>query len=141
MPWTVICAFENQVAEEPAERCRMAQSLVTNDTGLPVLVLRVYSDPDPLVLATVPLNVFLKPGLAMQVDNGRREVLAFEICNEQGCHVGLPLTQDLLDRLKRGLFARFTYADGTGQEITLPVDLRGFTASWDDLNKAITNAQ
>ncbi|MEM9853791.1 MAG: invasion associated locus B family protein [Pseudomonadota bacterium] len=141
VPWDVICGFENQVAQDPADRCRMAQSLVTGETAEPVILLRVYSTPEPLVLVTVPLNVFLRPGLTLQVDNGRSEVFGFEICNEEGCHSGLPLTQDLLVSFQRGLFARFTYFDATGLEITLPIDLRGFTASWTALNEALQSEE
>ena len=136
VPWNVICEFENQVSQDPANRCRMAQSLVTSDTATPVIVLRVYSTPDPIVLVTVPLNVFLKPGLTLQIDKGRTESYGFEICNEEGCHTGIPLTTDMLASLKRGLFARFTYRDAGGLEITLPIDLRGFTKSWEELEFA-----
>lgn len=136
VPWTVICELENQVADDPADRCRIAQSLVTAETAQPVLLVRVYADPDPLVLVTVPLDIFLKPGLAMQVDDGRIQKFGFEICNAEGCHTGIPLTTDILAAFKRGLIARFTYLDATGSEITLPVDLRGFTKSWEDMTDA-----
>lgn len=136
IPWQVICAFENQVAEAPADRCRIAQSLVTAQTTTPVLLVRVYADPDPLVLVTVPLDIFLKPGLSISIDDRRPERHFFEICNAEGCHTGIPLTTDLLTALKRGLIARFTYVDATGTEITLPVDLRGFTASWTEMTDA-----
>lgn len=137
VPWTVICAFENRVAQDPADKCRMAQSLVTGETADPVLVVRVFPEPQPLMLASVPLNVFLKPGLSMQIDSKRAETYGFEICNEEGCHVGVPLDADKLSALKRGLFARFTYRDATGLDITLPVDLSGFTASWEALQDAL----
>ncbi len=136
VPWQVICDFQNQVSEDPVNRCRMAQSLVTSETQEPVLLARVFSAPDPIVLLTVPLNVFLKPGITMQIDSGKKSVFGFEICNETGCHMGIPLSSDLLSAMKGGLIARLTYLDANGVEITLPIDLRGFSKAWAELNDA-----
>lgn len=136
VPWEVLCTFEAQVSDNPTEQCRMAQSLITSETQQPVLLARVFSEPEPIVLLTVPLNVFLKPGITMQIDSGKRNVFGFEICNEEGCHTGIPLSTDLLNALKAGLIARLTYLDANGVEITLPIDLRGFSKSWTELNNA-----
>lgn len=115
----------------------MSQSLVAAQSNTPVLVARVFVKPEPLLLLNLPLNVFLKPGLTMQIDNGRKTTYAFEICNEQGCHLGIPLDADLVTALKRGNFARYTFRDGAGSEITVPMDLRGFTKSWEALADAV----
>lgn len=136
IPWTVICEFENKIAENPSDKCRMAQSIVTAQSNDPVLIARVFQDPAPILLASVPLNVFLKPGLTLSIDNGRSETYAFEICNAEGCHTGIPLDNDNIAALKRGLYARFTFLDANGLEITLPVDLSGFTKSWNELTNA-----
>lgn len=136
IPWTVICDFENKIAENPSDKCRMAQSIVTAENNDPVLIARVFQDPTPILLASVPLNVFLKPGLSLSIDEGRSQTYAFEICNADGCHTGIPLDNDNIAALKRGLYARFSFLDAGGLEITLPIDLSGFTKSWDELTNA-----
>jgi invasion protein IalB len=136
VPWEVICTFENKIAESAADRCRMAQSIITAESNKPILVIRAFQDPQPLLLATVPLNVFLKPGLTVTIDNNRPNSFSFEICNQEGCHIGIPMDVDFINALKRGLFARFTFRDAQGLDITLPVDLSGFTKSWEALSSA-----
>lgn len=131
--WQVICRLENKIATAPADRCRMAQTIVTAETETPLLLARIYVDPEPLMLLSTPLNIFLKSGLTLSVDGSRSTSYAFEVCNEEGCHLGIPMDTNLVNAFKRGNIAEFTYADATGARIVLPMSLTGFTRGWGEL--------
>lgn len=117
--------------------CRMSQSLVSQDSGIAVLLVRVFGPDAPTALLTTPLGVFLKPGIVIKVDGGRARAYGFEICDPAGCHAGLNLDEALLRDFRRGNTAEITFFDGSQEQVTLPVSLKGFTAGY----KALASAQ
>lgn len=135
-PWKIVCGDET-VAEpgDDAAGCRMAQTIVTNESTEPVLLVRVFPGDSPTVVASVPLGVLLKAGLTVTIDGGAPLRHRYEVCNAEGCHVGIPLDPSLLRRLQRGNEARFGLVDGSRQPIELPISLAGFTAGWKALNE------
>ena len=131
--WKVVCGDET--LEDDEGGCRMAQTIVTNESTEPVLLVRVFPGDRPTVVATVPLGVLLKAGITLAIDGGAPLRHRYEVCNAEGCHVGIPLEPSLLRRLQRGNEARFGLVDGAQQPIELPISLTGFTAGWKTLNE------
>ena len=113
-----------------AEGCRIAQSLVAAEGTAPLMTVRIWRTPEPTMLISVPLGIFLKPGLSLRVDSGRAEVHAFEVCDENGCHAGLRLDDALLTALRRGRVAVVGFEDSLRRPVQLPVSLTGFTAAF-----------
>ena len=130
--WEVACAADGS-------GCAMAQ-IGDDTTGTPVLEMVVRKLPEPLevdeetavaVLDVItPLGVVLTEGLSMQIDDGRSEGAAFQICTEQGCLVREPIGSDLIDRLKRGRRATLTVFAANQGEVKSEISLRGFTKAY-----------
>lgn len=133
--WEVACGSANT-------NCAMAQ--IGNDAaGTPVLEMVVRKLKEPLevgertaiaVLDVItPLGVVLTEGLALTIDNGKREAAPFQICTEQGCLVREPIDQDLINRLKRGNSAVLSVIAANQGEVTSSLSLNGFTKAYDSL--------
>ena len=116
--WQAIC--------DP-QGCRLAHSLVAAQSETMLLMARVFDGDVPTLVLPAPLGSFLKAGLQMSIDGGAPRTLAYEICDEFGCHAGVPLDDGLLRDFKRGLKADIAFADGTQQQVTLSISLVGFT--------------
>ncbi|WP_425073506.1 invasion associated locus B family protein [Sagittula sp. S175] len=116
--WQAICDDQG---------CRLAQSLVASPSETTVLMARVYAGATPTLVLTVPLGTFLKAGLLMSIDKGAPRAIAFEICDEFGCHAGVPMDDGLLRDFQRGLKAEVSFVDGRQEQVTLALSLTGFT--------------
>ncbi len=131
--WMVKC----EGGEGVTERCFAFQNIVVTESRQQLLVLAAgYLGPkgEPWVILTVPLGVLLQSGLALKVDEGERFDTVFKICTAKGCEAGIPLDDDLLRLMKAGLVARIAFLDAiTGRQITVPVSLKGFSASFQTL--------
>lgn len=124
--WQVLCA---------AEQCRLSQTLISPEDGLQILRVRVFAGDVPTVVMTTPLGVFLKPGLIVKVDDGRARAYAYEICDTEGCHVGVTLDRDLFRAFRRGVTASISFFDGAQNPVEVPVSLIGFTAGFEALSQ------
>lgn len=107
--------------------CRLAQSLVAARTETTVLMARVFQGASPTLVLSVPLGAFLKPGILLSIDGDAPRALAFEICDEFGCHAGVPMDDDILRDFRRGLKADVTFVDGAQEQVSLSLSLVGFT--------------
>lgn len=116
--WQAIC--------DP-QGCRLAQSLVAAPSETTVLMARVYPGAVPTLVLTVPLGTFLKAGLLISIDKAAPRAIAFEICDEFGCHAGTPMDEGLLRDFRRGLKAEVSFVDGHQTQVTLALSLAGFT--------------
>lgn len=123
--WQVIC---------DAEGCRMAQSLIAEAGQKPVMSVRIFANPQPTMLISLPLGIFLKPGLLLQIDDNTAESHAFEICDANGCHAGILLEDGLLTRMRKGQLAFVEFQDNQRRPIRLPVSLSGFTAAYQQMS-------
>ncbi len=133
--WDVAC-------EQSGSPCVMAQ-IGNNSNGTPILemVLRLLPEPQDVqgqkVIAVTdiitPLGVVLTSGLAMQIDSQQEQRAPFQICTEQGCLVREPLTQEAIDRFKKGANARVTVIAAQQGEVSAVISLRGFTKAFDSL--------
>ena len=116
--------------------CRLAQSIVTAETGAALLLVRIFAGDPPTAILTAPLGVFLKTGLIVKVDRNRARAYAFEICDDLGCHAGVTLDADLVREFQRGLTAEITFFDGNQNKVSLPVSLVGFTDGFNAVSEA-----
>ncbi len=133
--WDVAC-------EKSGSPCVMAQ--IGNDSsGTPILemVLRLLPKPQEVQGQTVvavtdiitPLGVVLTSGLAMQIDSQQEQRAPFQICTEQGCLVREPLTEEAIERFKKGANARVTVVAAQQGEVSAVISLRGFTKAFNSL--------
>ncbi len=121
--WQVICGEAQSL--DPAQRCRIAQSVLSERGDQRVLLVRVYGKPSTMMVST-PHSIFLKPGLSYQAEEGPQRFAPFETCNEEGCHLGVQLDDDLLAEMRGAKRLLFSFFDGAAHRVTLPLSLDGF---------------
>jgi invasion protein IalB len=113
------------------ELCYMFQNVTQKDGGELVLGARIaYRDnqPDPLLVATVPLGSLLPPGAALVMDGIEPVKLTYFLCAAQGCTtVATPLPPNVVDAMKKGTQASIRVAAPNKQVVGLPLSLNGFT--------------
>lgn len=133
--WSARCQKPKDAEQE---QCYIFQNLVLKEGGqrlLHIAVMYLQPDNQPAAIVTVPLGVLLPRGVGLQVDDGEKIRFAYERCDASGCTGGLVLTDTVINALKKGKQAKFSFFSGTGQEVAVPVSLSGFTAGFNALDK------
>ncbi|WP_120500387.1 invasion associated locus B family protein [Roseovarius sp. EL26] len=122
-----------RVACEPEQTCRMAQTVVQLPEKRLILQAKIFQGEAPTLLLTFPLGILLSTGWQYQVDGGNATLLPFEICNIDGCHVGVKLTPNLVKRLKRGNSLNIIFRDAGNAKVEPVISLTGFTKAYEAL--------
>ena len=100
-PWMKVCGKGKETNNK--EVC-----VVTKDgrleNGMPVAIVQLFEpEGQPKVLrVTVPLGMQLQHGTRMIIDQGRRRNEPYKICFPVGCMSDYPVTDDLIDKMKKG---------------------------------------
>lgn len=153
--WQVLCP-------EP-EPCRVAQSVVFKDSQEPILVARFYREKPPQSLAavkepadkpkskdkdkkdekleaagavgvfTLPLGIFLAPGFALKIDQGKVRRFPYETCDSKGCHLGIKVDKALLSEMNKGTVATVQFYDAQQTAVVLNLPLDGFRQAQETL--------
>jgi invasion protein IalB len=127
--WTMRC---EKAEETGPEQCHVFQNAKDEKTGRDVAQMavgRVPNDPKPLVIVSLPLGVYLPPGVLIQVDDKEPIRIPIEVCDPAGCRAGFPLTNEVQATFKAGLTANVTVQDAAGRQASVPLSLKGFTAA------------
>jgi invasion protein IalB len=112
--------------------CRMLQQAVSEDGGKPMLRFMVGRfGPEKILGAVivVPIGVRLPPGLSLQVDERPLHGYPFERCDPRSCQARAILDGELLEELKAGLTGQVKFHNAAGQELAVPISLKGFSAA------------
>lgn len=113
--------------------CQLSQAAGVEDDDGSVFLLSISKGEDgreSFAVITVPLGVYLAPGVELRVDNRRPFRVLYEICDTQACYAGFEMSDQVLSAFRRGLDARFRVWVGREQAVEFPVSLRGFSAAW-----------
>jgi len=132
-PWVVNCSTSQGNGELV---CQMSQQLVSPETKRPVLsiVFRSTGKGKPLnMLLAMPHGLFLPAGLSMQIDNGRPSQSVIQASDAKGVYAALPVTNEMLAKLKAGNLLKVTMNSVQRKKLTIPVSLNGFTAAVEKL--------
>lgn len=116
--------------------CRMAQSIVTANDNRIILQMRVFKGKDgakDTALFSFPLGILLNTGWQIKIDNGKTQLLPFEICKEDGCHSGINIPNSLLNAMKRGNILNVKFFDASQKAIEPKISLKGFTKAYGEL--------
>ena len=125
--WTMRC----EAPEGAQQVCHIFQVAKDKETGQDIVHIAIgyRADlPDPLAIISVPLGIFLPPGVSLQIDEGNPVRAPYEVCDRDACRAGFPLSGEMVSSLKGGLSLKVTLENPLGEKITLPVSLSGFTA-------------
>ena len=85
------------------ERCVLFQDLVDQNSQQPLMQIAVgLWGPEKLrgVIITLPLGITLPPGLELKIDTQAITRAQFFQCAQNGCQSRLPLTDELLAKMK-----------------------------------------
>lgn len=91
--------------------------------------------PAPVAAITLPLGIFLPPGVKMQVDERKPVWIPVQRCLPNGCLIALPLDEKLSADLKAGLVATFTVHENAEETVEVKASLKGFTAGMAAITK------
>jgi len=132
--WTVACSAYS----EPKGACTLSLPIVEKQSGTTFANLLVGRAPDGMKLAvTLPLNVYLMPGIALKVGDGPLHTYHYETCTMQGCIVAISLDDKLLQAMRSSKTAKIDFAMPTkdNKPIEISVALDGFDSADDAFNQ------
>lgn len=122
-PWTVRCQ------EEP-KYCEIVQRLVMKESGQRFAEIAIGYPPSEKTARGVmilPLGVLLEDGVKMTIDDGKPYKFNFRYCSADGCVAVVTLNDKVVGQLKKGNQAVLQFKNLKGQNINLPITLKGFT--------------
>lgn len=125
-------------AAETTTICQIVQTLTEKSSDRPVLQVAIGYLPDttkPVAAILLPLGIWLPPGVALQVDDGKTGRVPLDTCDPGGCRAGVELDDEFLALMKAGKELNVTFGGRNRKGITVPVSLQGFTAALDSLKQ------
>lgn len=130
--WFKECEMVNDEKGEQIEICQISQTLIDKESDQPMMKIAVGYVPDkeqPVAVITLPLGIFLPPGIELQIDGkGKVGRLPINTCLPSGCQAGVQLDEDFVGRMKQGSQMTVTFGNPQGKGVAAPVSLKGFTA-------------
>jgi invasion protein IalB len=127
--WTYRC---DPAEGDLPERCFIVQTVKDPESGQDLAQMAigfVPDQPDPVAIISLPLGIYLPPGVGLKVDENEPIRVPVEICDRGGCRTGITLKDPLRSSMKKGVTARILVQDGSRQPAGLPISLSGFTAA------------
>lgn len=125
--WKVKC--ETIDAAGGKKQCFLFQE-VSLEAGKPMLNASVGylgKDNKPMIILTVPLGVFIPPGVGIKIDDTEPVTFHMQICAPDGCQAAAVVDDALLDRLRKGTAAKVAFLNAKRKEVVLSLSLKGFT--------------
>ncbi|MCS6759354.1 MAG: invasion associated locus B family protein [Candidatus Devosia euplotis] len=117
----------------------MRQVILVNGQFLGSFLLR--DDPGQesrlLAVAAVPLGVLLPFGLTWQIDGSKPVRMPYMLCDPTSCATQLVINEQYVNSLKKGSTLKLTAKNRQNQDLTIEINLAGFTAAYDG-DSAIT---
>ncbi|WP_170419203.1 invasion associated locus B family protein [Ruegeria atlantica] len=126
--WRVLC----QPAAESTV-CQMVQSVAAEENSPPIFLMSVSEAEgtgQSYAVMTVPVGVYLAPGIELHVDNRRPFKVLYEVCDQLGCHAGFQMNGNVLSAFRKGLEVKARVWTARDKAVDFPVSLRGFTAAY-----------
>src|SRR5687768_5640690 len=127
--WLKVC----DPLEDGKKACIMRQVVVANNQFLGSFLLR--DDPGQesrlLAVAAVPLGVLLPFGLTWQIDGSKPVRVPYMLCDPTSCATQLVINEQYVNSLKKGSTLKLTAKNRQNQDLTIEIDLAGFTATYD----------
>lgn len=114
--------------------CIMRQVVLAQGQFLGSFLLR--DDPGQesrlLAVAAVPLGVLLPFGLTWQIDGAKPIRVPYMLCDPTSCATQLVINEAYVNSLKRGNVLKLTAKNRQNQDLTVEINLSGFTATYDE---------
>ena len=103
------------------------------ENGMPVAMVQLFEPQGkPKILrVTVPLGMELQHGTRVIIDNGTPVNEPYNICFPVGCMSDYPVTDDMINKMKKGKQIVVQAINMRGQPISLPLPLNDFAKAYD----------
>ncbi|RDE09837.1 invasion associated locus B family protein [Pelagibacterium lacus] len=128
--WLKVCSE----LDDGGQACIMRQ-VVTN-TGVFTGSFLLRNDPSQesrlLAVASVPIGVLLPFGLTWQIDGGKPVRVPYMLCDPNACSAQLVVNESYIQSLKRGNQLKLIAKNRQNEDITIAINLAGFTATYDN---------
>ncbi len=135
--WTVRCnKNEDGTENRDPGSCEIFQRLVVQESGQRVAEFAIGFPADQdnaRGVVILPLGILLEPGMQMIIDEGEPFTFRPRYCNANGCFAFLSLSDELLEKLKRGSQASILFLDTSGQTIRVNMSLKGITKALEEI--------
>lgn len=128
--WTARCFSAGRQSQL---ECTLEQQVVVQQTGQQISMVTVRLPGDtkqPVMMIQLPLGLFLPAGLTLQVDEAKGQVLAIQSCDQRACYVGLPITPELLESLKKGQRLSLGIQSMNREPVTIAHTLNDFASQY-----------
>jgi invasion protein IalB len=129
-PWMKVCGKGKDTNDKQV-------CVVTKDgrleNGMPVAIVQLF-EPEglPKILrVTVPLGMQLQHGTRVIIDNGTPVNEPYKICFPVGCMSDYPVTDDMINKMKKGHMLTVQAINMQGTPISLPLPLADFAKAYD----------
>lgn len=136
-PWIVRCNDQEDVKlDNKRGKCEIFQRLSLKDTGQRVVELAIGFPDDKDAargIFILPLGILLQPGVTMQIDDNPPLKFAVRYCVPNGCIAYVNMNDAVLDMLKKGDKANVVVKQSDGEDITLPIILKGIAKALDEV--------
>jgi len=129
-PWMKVCGKGKDTNNKKV-------CVVTKDgrleNGMPVAIVQLFEPQGlPKILrVTVPLGMQLQHGTRVIIDQGTPVNEPYKICFPVGCMSDYPVTDDMIEKMKKGHTLTVQAINMRGTPISLPLPLTGFAKAYD----------
>ena len=129
-PWMKVCGKGKDTAGKQV-------CVITKDgrleNGMPVAIVQLFEpEGKPKILrVTVPLGMELQHGTRVIIDQGQPVNEPYNICFPVGCMSDYPVTDDMINKMKKGKQIVVQAINMQGQPISLPLPLNDFAKAYD----------
>jgi len=130
--WAKVCGDNPETNQK---ECFIFQNVTTQEGQriLHLTVLKFPGAPGPIMVVTVPLGVYLPPGLNMTIDGGNARPIEVQICTGNGCQAQVEMNDAVMQSFRAGIQGSMKMFDPEGREVNVPFSLKGFTAAYNSL--------
>lgn len=113
--------------------CFLVQTASDQNTRRPLLKITVGffgAQRQAGAVVAMPLGVPLARGLRISVDGKEIDTVPFQVCEAEGCQAFVPMEDAMVAAFKAGTTAHASVESSQGQDFSVPISLKGFTAGF-----------
>lgn len=133
--WRVLCT-----QQDDGRVCMMRQDQTrSNGERLLAMEIREPRDDGVLGILLLPFGIVFEAGITPRIDDHPpMGALSFRTCLPSGCLAVFPINERTMERMSKGASLDLEVTTLSGETLTFPVSLRGFTAAYERLS-AVTS--
>jgi invasion protein IalB len=127
--WHLLCPD----SKDKNDSCELSQDVIAAQQGQRLARLVLFRDKDKsLVMAvTVPLQVYLVPGMGLKIGDDQVRVYQYKTCTEDGCLTIVPVDDQILASLDKAQNAGVVVASPQdGKAVELTFSMKGYAEAF-----------